>query len=150
MKALPWILVVFLAGMILYILNRPAKYSPGEAIRDTVMVIDTIRDTVPIPYKVTVMRTDTFYLPILVGDSLSTDSVSVVLPVEQKEYKTEQYRAVISGIRPNLDFIETYNEKQIITLTPKLKRWGLGLQAGYGYPDGAYVGVGVSYNLFIW
>ncbi|WP_334312433.1 DUF6808 domain-containing protein, partial [Bacteroides uniformis] len=33
---------------------------------------------------------------------------------------------------------------------PKRKRWGLGLQVGYGYPGGFYVGAGVSWNLFIW
>jgi len=36
------------------------------------------------------------------------------------------------------------------TIKSKKKRWGLGLQAGYGYPGGFYVGAGVSYNLFYW
>ncbi|MCE8498011.1 hypothetical protein J9A17_09595 [Bacteroides thetaiotaomicron] len=46
--------------------------------------------------------------------------------------------------------MEVYREKEIITLKPKQKRWGLGLQVGYGYPSGLYVGGGVSYNLFMW
>ena len=46
--------------------------------------------------------------------------------------------------------MEVYREKEIITLKPKHKRWGLALQAGYGYPGGLYVGGGVSYNLFMW
>ena len=29
----------------------------------------------------------------------------------------------------------------------KKKRWGSGLQIGYGYLGGWYVGVGVSYNI---
>ena len=37
-----------------------------------------------------------------------------------------------------------------VTTKPKKKRWGLGLQAGYGYPGGFYVGGGVSYNLWLW
>ena len=32
----------------------------------------------------------------------------------------------------------------------KKKRWGSGLQIGYGYLGGWYVGVGVSYNIFMW
>ena len=37
-----------------------------------------------------------------------------------------------------------------VVVKPKKKRWGFGLQAGYGYPGGFYVGGGVSYNLFMW
>ena len=32
----------------------------------------------------------------------------------------------------------------------KKKRWGLGLQTGYSYPGGWYVGVGISCNLIMW
>lgn len=152
MKYLPYIIIVVL---ILFIVFRPARveHVSGEVVRDTVTVIDTVRDTVPKPYRIEVMRMDTFYLPIFVGDSLEVDSVSVVLPIEKKEYKTDEYRAVISGFRPNLDFIETYAKSQTVTVTPinrRRKRFGLGLQAGYGYPGGLYVGAGVSYNIFMW
>ena len=37
-----------------------------------------------------------------------------------------------------------------VVVKPKKKRWGLGLQAGYGYPGGFYVGAGVSYDLRQW
>ena len=50
-----------------------------------------------------------------------------------------------------IDTMEVYRDKEIITLSPlQKKRWGLGLQAGYGYPGGWYFGAGVSYNLFMW
>ena len=52
-----------------------------------------------------------------------------------------------------VDFIETYAKSQTVTVTPinrRRKRFGLGLQAGYGYPGGLYVGAGVSYNIFMW
>lgn len=150
MKVLPWMLVVLLIIAGICILNRSDQSLPDRVIRDTVTVIDTIRDTIPEPYKVTVTRMDTFYLPILVGDSSSVDSVFVTLPIEEKEYKTDQYRVVISGFNPNLDFIETYNQSRTITVTSKCKRWGLGVQVGYGYPSGVYVGIGVSYNLWQW
>ena len=155
MKYLPYIIIVVL---ILFIVFRPARveHAPGEAIRDTVTVIDTVRDTVPKPYRVEVVRMDTFYLPIFVGDSLEVDSVPVVLPIEKKEYKTDEYRAVISGFRPNLDFIETYTKSQIVTVTPinRRRKWfGLGVQAGYGFSGNKaspYIGVGVSCNLWEW
>ena len=37
-----------------------------------------------------------------------------------------------------------------VVVKSKKKRWGLGLQAGYGYPGGFYVGGGISYDLFQW
>lgn len=152
MKNLPYIIIIALIPFIVFRLAR-VEHVPGEVVRDTVTVIDTVRDTVPKPYRVEVVRMDTFYLPIFVGDSLEVDSVPVVLPIEKKEYKTDEYRAVISGFRPNLDFIETYAKSQTVTITPinrRRKRFGLGLQAGYGYPGGLYVGAGVSYNIFMW
>lgn len=149
MKYLPYIVI---AVLILFIVFRPARVErvPGEVVRDTVTVIDTVRDTVPKPYRVEVVRMDTFCLPILIGDSLEIDSVPVLLPIEKKEYKTDEYHAVVSGFCPNLDFIETYNMKHIITTKQRSKRWGVGLQVGCGYPYGWYVGAGVSYNLFTW
>lgn len=152
MKNLPYIIIIILSLLLLFHPCR-VEHAPGELVRDTVTVIDTVRDTVPKPYRVDVVRMDTFYLPIFVGDSLEVDSVPVVLPIEKKEYKTDEYRAVISGFRPNLDFIETYAKSQTVTVTPinrRRKRFGLGLQAGYGYPGGLYVGAGVSYNIFMW
>ena len=80
MKYLPYVVI---AVLILFIVFRPARveHVSGEVVRDTVTVIDTVRDTVPKPYRVEVMRMDTFYLPIFVGDSLEVDSVPVVFSV---------------------------------------------------------------------
>ena len=106
------------------------------------------------PVKETLKRTDTVYLPIIVDTTtdrtVEGDSVPVLIPITSKEYKTDNYRAIVSGYKPSLDFMEIYGEKEIITLKPKQKRWGFGLQFGYGYPGGLYVGGGVSYNLFMW
>lgn len=155
MKNLPYIIIIILSLLLLFHPCR-VEHAPGELVRDTVTVIDTVRDTVPKPYRVEVVRMDTFYLPIFVGDSLEVDSKLVVLPIEKKEYKTDEYRAVISGFRPNLDFIETYTKSQTVTVIPidrRRKRFGLGVQAGYGFSGNKvspYVGVGVSCNLWEW
>ncbi|MDR2911320.1 MAG: hypothetical protein LBV47_08180, partial [Bacteroidales bacterium] len=74
---------------------------------------------------------------------------------EQKEYKTDDYRAVIEGYVANLLSMEVYPETQIITKTKtvtvtKKNQWGVGIQAGYGITAGKlspYIGVGVQWNL---
>ena len=141
MKSLPWILVCLLFGVIVWIRchphNSPTVYIKG----DTVHIRDTVRDTIPQPVKET--PTDR---------TVESDSISVLIPITSKEYETDDYRAIVSGYKPSLDFMEVYRDKEIITLPPlqKKKRCGLGLQTGYGYPGGWYVGGGVSYNLFMW
>lgn len=153
MKALPWVLVVLLMLVCIAAWFRPLEPLPAEIRRDTVTVVDTIIDTVLQPNKVEVIRHDTLWYPLWADDTdvdVPADSFPVVLPIERKEYRTDEYYAIISGFRPNLDFMETYNRTRTITEAPKKKRWGLGLQVGYGYPSGIYAGVGVSYNLFQW
>lgn len=156
MKALPWILVCLLLGVIVWMQCNSHDSQTVYVKGDTVHIRDTVRDTIPKPVKETLKRTDTVYLPILMDTAtdraLESDSVPVLIPITSKEYKTDDYRAVVSGYNPTLDSMEIYRDMKIITLTPvqKRKRWGLGLQTGYGYPGGWYMGVGVSYNLFMW
>lgn len=156
MKALPWILVCLLLGVIVWMQCNSHDSQTVYVKGDTVHIRDTVRDTIPKPVKETLKRTDTVYLPILMDTTtdraLESDSVPVLIPITSKEYKTDDYRAVVSGYNPTLDSMEIYRDMKIITLTPvqKRKRWGLGLQTGYGYPGGWYMGVGVSYNLFMW
>ena len=154
MKVLPWILVCLLIGLVVWMRCNPHDPQTMYVKGDTIRVRDTIVDIVLMPVKETLKRTDTVYLPIIVDTTtdrtVEDDSVPVLIPITSKEYKTDNYRAVVSGYKPSLDFMEVYGEKEIITLKPKKKRWGLGLQFGYGYPGGLYVGGGVSYNLFMW
>lgn len=149
MKTLPWILVVVLSVVLLFSLFHSKKQQIEYKTSDTVMTIDTIRDTIP---RVTLVRFDqwdTIYIPLLI-DSEVVDSVPFAIEIEKKEYRTEDYHAIISGYKPTLDLIEVFQKTQTITLTPKPKKWGLGLHAGYGYPGGWHVGVGISYNLISW
>lgn len=154
MKVLPWILVCLLLGVLVWMRCNPHDPSTVYIKGDTVRIRDTIRDTIPIPVKETLKRTDTVYLPIIVDTTtdrtVESDSIPVLIPITSKEYKTNDYRAVISGYMPNLDFMEVYREKEIVILKPEKKRWGLGLQTGCSYPGGWYVGIGISYNLVMW
>lgn len=156
MRSLPWILVCLLLGVVVWMCYNPHEPQPMYVKGDTVHIRDTIRDTILKPVRETLKRTDTVYLPVLINTAtdrtVEGDSVPVLIPITSKEYKTDDYRAVVSGYKPSLDFMELYRDNKIITLTPlqKEKRWGLGLQAGYGYPGGWYVGAGISCNLFMW
>lgn len=156
MKSLPWILVCLLLGVIVWMQCNSHDLQPVYAKVDTVRIRDTVRDTIPKPVRETLKRTDTVYLPILIDTTtdrtVEGDSIPVLIPITSKEYKTDDYRAVVSGYKPSLDSMEVYRDKEIITLSPlhKKNRWGLGLQAGYAYPNGWYVGAGISCNLFIW
>lgn len=149
MKWLPWILVILLVLALVFSWSRKAM-PETKVIRDTVTVIDTLIDSIPQTFLVRFDHWDTVYFPLLVNDSDLTDSIPFVIPIEKKEYRTDHYRAIVSGYKPSLDLVEIYSKTQTITVTPKKKRWGLGLQAGYGYPGGWYVGAGISYNLINW
>ena len=154
MKVLPWILVCLLLGILVWMQCNPHDPLTVYTKGDTVKLRDTIVDIVLLPVKETLKRTDTVYLPILIDTTIDKtikgDTVPVLIPITSKEYKTNDYRAIVSGYKPSLDFMEVYGEKEIITLKPKNKRWGLGLQTGCSYPGGWYVGVGISYNLVMW
>lgn len=156
MKSLPWILVCLLVCVVVWMRCNPHDPQTMYVKGDTIRVRDTIVDIVLMPVKETLKRTDTVYLPILIDTTtdrtVEGDSIPVLIPITSKEYKTDDYRAVVSGYNPSLDFMEVYRDNKIITLSPlqKKKRWGLGLQAGYSYPGGWYFGAGVSYNLFMW
>lgn len=132
------------------------------AYTDTVTVIDTIPYRYPVPRDSAVVRYETVRLMvadtarITITDTVRVaDSVEVVVPITQRVYSDSTYRAYVSGYRPRLDSIFVYPRTSYITTTvkEKPKRWGIGLQAGYGYSPGnsmsPYLGIGVSYNLFM-
>lgn len=145
MKVVPWCLVIVLAVVCLWSYNRPTP--PPE---------------VKTEWKVrTEYQVETLFMsrPIALFWRQTTDTIHVgdtVVHREQVEYENEHLHAWVSGYRPRLDSFyvfpktTTHYITEKITITPKPKKWGLGVQLGYGYPTGMYVGVGVSYNLFSW
>ena len=124
-----------------------------EVERDTIIVRDTIREYYPQEVMRTVVRTERVEVPIVVRDTIR-EIVEVEIPIEEREYKSGEYYAVIGGFNPYLKSIEVYPRTEYIntaeTIT-KRKRWGvsLGVQGGYGItPVGwqPYAGVGVSFG----
>lgn len=149
MKVLPWILVALLAVVAAAGWLRPAEVVSGKAIRDTLVVRDTVRDSIPKPVLVRFDHWDSIPFPATVRDTFH-DTVFVRIPIERKEYRTDDYRAVVSGYRPNLELVEVFRKTNTVTLTPRPKRWGIGPTAGFGIPGGWYVGIGISYDLWQW
>lgn len=127
--------------------HREGTGSPS----DTIFIFHTdtsyVRDTVFVyyPRPVSVLVSDT----LIVRDT--------VLLKEHKFYKDSLYEAWVSGYEPSLDSICVFPVTKTITNTitntvietkevKKKTPFGIGIQAGYGYPHGAYVGIGISYN----
>ena len=104
-------------------------------VRDTIKKIsyDTIFVDRPIAYKVKEIKHDTVRIT-----DVKHDSVDVILPVIQKEYRDSTYSAWVSGYQDvNLDSIEIY-QKNIFTeinntkYVTKYKNRPFGFSVGLG------------------
>ena len=145
-----------------YFFNERRNAHPSEikVKVDTLFVYDTIIVDKPVIKKVEII--DTLLLPVPITDTLMLhDTVFVHLPIEQLQYSDPRYTAWVSGYRPKLDSIRIYQQREFITKEiktgTKSKRWGIGLQAGYGVSlhngqihPAPYIGVGLSYSLINW
>ena len=83
------------------------------------------------------------------ADSVS-DSVEVVVPIEQKIYASHDYKAHVTGYMSRLDSIEIYKPVNRVR-RQSAGRFSVGVQAGYGFtPRGLqpYIGLGVTVRLF--
>ena len=101
--------------------------------RDTITKIDTHIIEKPILIERTVKDS----LLVQVHDTIRiNDTIFVVLPIENKIYKGEDYLAEISGYKPNLERIEVYPKtttiKEIVYQpVTKCNRLALGVEASY-------------------
>ena len=148
-----------IAGMVICLLNGWAschRTTDKEVITitDTLVLTDTIVKMQPKPYKVTII--DTIYLPQQPQKPQKPQYDTLIR--QEITYKDSTYTAVVGGIEPYLKSIEIYPKTIYVnnntTTTIKVRsRFGLGVQAGYGYGRNGlqpYVGVGVQYNFFQW
>lgn len=163
------IVMAVIAGASLSSAYKLANRPINERV-DTLIVYDTIREErpvevqrMPVGYELTpvgLVADLEQKVNTLVGlvDSLDQNPTIIVrdslvyvqIPIEKKVYEGEQYKVGISGYKPNLDYIEIYQQTQIVT--PKPRRWSIGVQAGCeitleGFSP--YIGIGVNYALFM-
>lgn len=148
-----WSLGIFFAGR--YTAKKPDSAQVVTRV-DTLIVRDTITQEKPVYITTTQVRTE--YVPVL--DTLRIrDTLFVPVTIEKRVYEDSLYRAEVSGYSPSLDKIEIYQQKQVVTQfvqvpEVKRKRWGIGVQAGYGInangSHSPYIGIGLSYNLICW
>jgi hypothetical protein len=146
------LLIIFIIVLIClkccYSNNRKEEKIPQT---DTITIIK--RDTITIIKPQSHIR----YVNRIVRDTLySIDSIPVPvnLPIEVKVYQDSNYRAIISGYRPQLDSISIFNKNQIQTInkiTYKTKKWNFSPSVGIGYGMfgkriDMYVGFSLNYN----
>lgn len=115
---------------------------------DTLIIRDTIRITEPKYTNTEIVHYDTLYFPYI-----DNDTAKVTIPITQKEYKSEEYYALIEGYNPNLLQIDIYPKNIIITetITKTIKpRWSIGIQGGIGFNGKItpYIGIGIQYTLW--
>ena len=121
---------------------------------------DTVTVTKWIPAPITEPETKpilpkVFFLPVhdtlAVHDTTAVrDSVLVEVPMEEKTYTGEDYRATIRGFQPELTDIWVRHKETVITQLYR-KRWSftVGPQVGVGYtPQGLqpYAGAGITFG----
>ena len=162
MERVKYILLGLITGIVICLLNGWAschRTTDKEVITitDTLVLTDTIIKFQPKPYKVTII--DTIYLPQPPQKPQKPQQPQIDTLIRQEViYKDSTYMAVVGGIEPYLKSIEIYPKTIYVnnntTTTIKVRsRFGLGVQAGYGYGRNGlqpYIGVGVQYNLIQW
>ena len=159
MDRIKYILLGVIAGIVICLLNgwtscHRTTDKEVITITDTLVLTDTIIKFQPKPYKVTII--DTIYLPQQPQQPQQPQYDTLIR--QEVIYKDSTYMAVVGGIEPYLKSIEIYPKTIYVnnntTTTIKVRsRFGLGVQAGYGYGRNGlqpYVGVGVQYNFFHW
>ncbi len=163
--ALSWLIAVLIGASIGTTIrehNCRLQMDGLEQKNDTVEIRDTVYMPAPAHVRQTVIRSTPAVLSIDSSvTAKSPDSAAVMIPVVQKEYADSNYHAWVSGGSfVSLDSIWIFQRQKYITHTvydtpvhKKNKRWGIGVQAGYGWNGkgfSPYVGVGVTYILWGW
>ena len=181
--ALVFMLVgLVLGGIIGYGVFSRSKATDYVSERDTSTYIDTIPYYQPVPKDSMVIKYVTRTLPVKRRDSSTTnktdtflaenyaqnngenippqemsderDSMAVEIPIIQKRYDGDDYRAYVSGYEPNLDSIFVFPKTTVIHERSKPpNKWHIGITGGYGYGFKSkqaepYIGVGLTYSLF--
>lgn len=154
------ILVIILTVLAsFYIFTRCQDGRPGkkelETVRDTVILKDTVIITRPLSEVRSPRDTIIIALPeisIEMPQDTVHDTVYVRLPTENIVWTDSLCSVYAHGVMTEIDSVLHFNTSMLIYQEekPRPKRWGLGVQAGYGASrDGLtpYIGFGLTYNI---
>lgn len=155
-----YLLVIILTAMTsFYVFTRFQDGRSGEkeleTVRDTVIMKDTVIITRPLSEARAPRDTIILALPEVRIDmprDTVHDTVYVRLPSENIVWTDSLCSVYAHGVMTEIDSVRHFNTTMQIyhEPIPHQKRWGIGIQAGYGASrDGLspYVGVGLTYNL---
>jgi len=150
MKNIIWPIV----AIVVLVISFYGGYSyRGEVVisnTDTIVKIriDTLRLTQIKLVKEILVDSIAYKVPdtIKINDTL-------YLPRTQREYKEDEFRAWVSGYKPELDSIHVYPKtiEKTVTIQSKPRKWGIGVLGGYGVSNKGFtpvVGVGLYYRIF--
>ena len=162
---------------LLWLIGHRGKTAPREQLVDTtrVLIVDTVTVRHPVVVDSVAVHWETVRLPVVrpvssamvaassvdgasvtVDSVVGMDSATVEIPITQKEYGDSTWHAWVSGYCVQLDSIRVYPRREVVTVTQTMtrrvsKRWGVGLQVGYGWVHQAgwqpYLGVGLHWNI---
>ena len=93
-----------LAGVLLFwIISKKTPAPTAEVITKVVEKIDTVTIYEPVVIPELIFETETIELEVAVKG----ETIIVPLQRESKTHKGDTYKAIVSGYKPSLDFIET-------------------------------------------
>ncbi|MGM9767863.1 MAG: DUF6808 domain-containing protein [Candidatus Cryptobacteroides sp.] len=155
-----YILVIILTMLSsFYIFTRCQDGRPGkkelETVRDTVILKDTVIITRPLSevrYKRDSIIITLPEIRIEMPSDTVHDTIYVWLPAESIVWTDSLCSVYAHGVMTEIDSVLHFNTSMLIYQEekPRPKRWGLGVQAGYGASrDGLtpYIGIGLTYNI---
>lgn len=153
-------IIVILAAIAALLLLKTCS-GPAVVVREvvqsdtvTLVRVDTIVVEKPVPVRVIEKRTDTLTV------YQDGDTVLVPVPISQYAFRDSLYSLDVSGFHVSVDRMEVYPRTiykmintNIVRTEKDNRRWGLGIQAGFGYYFGSgkpspYVGIGIQYSLW--
>lgn len=134
------------------------KSLPNPVKTDTVIRVDTVHDSIPVPVEDVYIADIEIPVPVPVyvldesGNKVEkTDTMQFRLPISKKTYENENYKAVVSGFNAKLEDLTIYKHTEYIRQKIPDRRWGLGVTAGYGVGKhglSPYIGLGVYYRIY--
>lgn len=168
--------VLYISALLLMLVyfcsNRtgPSARQPSPTAADTVCIRDTffIKEVVPTATDSVIVGYVVDRVPVLDNhivdsipaidshvvervptlDSACIDSVDIVLPIVQKTYRNDLYRAYISGYNPRLDSLFIAQPTSTVRIRDKPKRWSVGPYVGVDVTGRPSVGISLSYSVF--